>query len=129
MLSQGYHRILWRLVAVALAAGALSAPGKAYDAPVETAPLAAETVRHADHGEEATRDGHVHDDGAPHEPRSGHLHGDGSADHSHEKPAVLASAARVIAPLGANWLPSAFGTLNLQTPRRLNRPPRPSAAR
>lgn len=128
MISQGYHRILWILVAIALAAGSLSAPGKA-NAPIETAPLVAAIVHHGDSAEEAEGSGHIHDDGASDEHRPGHLHGDGQLDHSHEKPAVLASAVRVVALPGANWLLTAFATLNLQTPRRLDRPPRRNAVR
>lgn len=128
MISQGYHRILWILIAVALAAGSLSAPGKAY-APVEIAPLVEAVVHHADSGDEAEGSVHVHDDGASDEPRTGHSHGDGQVDHSHEKPAMLTSAVRVVASSGRNWLPTAFATLNLQTPRKLDRPPRPNAVR
>ena len=128
MAIQAHKTILWFVVAIALAFGAMIAPANAYGPSVAGAPASAEAARHAQLGEGATGDRHVHDEGEPDERGPGHLHSDGPAEHSHEKLGVMARVSTVLAPQGDCWVSAAIASLHLHGRRRLDRPPRRSAA-
>lgn len=84
----------------------------------------AEQQRHQQLQIEIAEHGHSHDDGFEDERHPGHHHGHDAADHSHDIPNVLATAAMPVREIVRSWQ---AGYCQLAIPNdanRLKRPPR-----
>jgi hypothetical protein len=119
------HSSVFRLViVVTMALGMLLSPIGSSASHNPMALADAEAYGHAELAAQSGAHGHSHDNDVTGEQSPGHAPGHNPADHTHETASVLPCFAQPMLQASRTWVswPLAFG--DLETPFRLERPPR-----